>query len=227
MIPRIRRCFREPELGRSVRLLFLPVVLVALLASISSALAGCALSLPGASSTGNGQATATSAPSATPTPPPAVTVAVTVEQQGMVAAQNVQLLVTVAVTNHTNGAMGISFPYCNSPDPPILIDVLNGKGTTIWQTHLFEGPCPPLIHPIDVAQLAPGQTHRWTIANDLSHGSVQYGNPPPGPPPLVANASYTVRATLLQWHQGSVEDIGNPNVVQGQDVVGEAVVVLR
>ena len=210
-----------------MRLSFLPMTLVALLVALSCALASCALSTPGASVTGAPRATVTVAPTATPTSPPAVTVAVTVEQQGTVASHDVHLLAMVAVTNHTNGAIGISFPYCNSPDPPILIDVLNGEGTTVWQTHLFEGPCPPLIHPIDVAQLALGQTRRWTIANDLSHGSVQYGNPPPGPPPLVADASYTVRATLLQWHQRSVEDIGNPNVLQGQDVVGEAVVVLR
>ena len=205
---------------------FLPVVLVALLVAIVSALVGCAPATSGASRTGAHKATATTAPTATPTPPPEVTVAVMVEQQGMVAAQDVHLLVTVAATNRTNSAIGISIPFCNSPVPPVIIEVVNAESMKIWQTHLFGGSC-PFISPRDAVSLAPGETHRWTIENDLSHGSVEYGDPPSGPPPLVANASYTVRATLLQWHQGSVEDIGNPNVLQGQDVVGEAVVVLR
>jgi hypothetical protein len=205
---------------------FLPAALVALLVAISSVLVDCALSTSGPSGTGATATTAPTAPTATPTPPPAVTVVVTVEQQGTVAAQDLHLVVTVAVTNHTNSAIRISIPFCNSPVPPVIIEVVNAESKTIWQTHLFGGSC-PFISPRDAASLAPGETHRWTIENDLSHGSVEYGDPPSGPPPLVANASYTVRATVLQWHQGSVEDIGNPNVLQGQDVVGEAVVVLR
>jgi hypothetical protein len=206
------------------RLPFLPVALSALLMAIASALTGCTLSMPGLSGTGAPEATA--APIATPPPPPKVTVAVIVEQEGTVAAHNVQLLVTVAVTNQTTAPISITGTSCNSPNPPILIDVLNTEEKIIWQTHLFDGPCPH-VQPIDVAHLAPHAIQRWTIANDLSHNSIQYGNAPPGPPPLVANASYTVRATLEKWHQGSVEDIGNPNVVQGQDVTGDAVVVLR
>jgi hypothetical protein len=175
------------------------------------------------------KATATVAPTATPTPPPAVTVAVTVEQQGTVAARNVHLLATVAVTNHTDSAINITIPSCVSPIPPILIEVVDTTGKTIWETNIFLGASCPYIPPRDLFLLPAGATHRWSIPNDLSHNSVefQYVNPPPGPPPLVANASYTVRATLLQWHQGSVADIGNPNVPQGGDVVGEAVVVLR
>ena len=215
--------------GGAARPPFAPVMLVALLAVISCALASCALSTPGASGTGSGQATATSAPSATPTSPPAVTAAVTVEQQGTVAARNVHLLATVAVTNHTDRAINITIPSCVSPIPPILIEVVDTAGKTIWETNIRLGASCPYIPPRDLFLLPAGATHSWSIPNDLSHNSVefQYVNPPPGPPPLVANGSYTVRATLLYWHQGSVADIGNPNVLQGGHVVGEAVVALR
>ena len=205
---------------------FLPVVLVALLAAISLALAGCALSTPG---TGAPRATATPAPTVTPTPPPAVTVAVTVEQQGTVAARNVHLLATVAVTNHTDRAINITIPNCLSPNPPILIEVVDTTGKTIWETNVRLGASCLDIPPRDLLQLPAGATHSWDIPNDLSHNSVefQYVNLPPGPPPLIANGSYTIRATLLYWHQGSVADIGAPNVLQGGHVVGEAVVILR
>ena len=210
----------------AMRRTFLPVVMVALLATLSCALAGCALSTPG---TGALRATATVAPTATPTPPPAVTVAVTVEQQGTVAARNVHLLATVAVTNHTSRAINITIPDSCSPNPPILIEVVDTTGKTIWETNIFLGASCPYIPPRDLLQLPAGATHSWDIPNDLSHNSVefQYVNLPPGPPPLVANGSYTIRATLLYWHQGSVADIGAPNVLQGGHVVGEAVVVLR
>ena len=212
--------------GCTMKLPFLPIMLVALLATLSCALAGCVLSTPG---TGAPRATATSAPTATPTPPPAVTVAVTVEQQGTVAARNVHLLATVAVTNHTDRAINITIPDSCSPNPPILIEVVDTTGKTIWETNIFLGASCPYIPPRDLFLLPPGATHSWSIPNDLSHNSVefQYVNLPPGPPPLVANGSYTVRAALLYWHQGSVADIGNPNILQGGHVVGEAVVVLR
>lgn len=170
--------------------------------------------------------TLTPSPSATAHPMEPVTVVVAVEQEGTVAEHNVHLLVTVSVTNHTSRPINITVPGCNSPDPPVLIDVMDTAGKTVWQTHLWSGSC-PLTDPRDALTLAPSAIQRWTIANDLSRGSVQYGNPPPGPLFLSVGTSYTVKAMLLQWHQGSVQDIGNPDVPQGIDVVGEISVVLR
>ncbi len=186
------------------------------------------LLLAGCASAATGTTAARVTPTASPTvrPEESVTVMVTVEQQGSVAAHNVHLLVTILVTNHTTRDIIISIPFCNSPNPPVIIEVVDTTGKTIWETNLWNGMC-PLMKPRDAVRLAPNATQRWVITNDLSHGSVQYGNAPPGPPPLVANETFTVRATLLQWHQGSVEDIGNPSVPQGQDVVGGATIVPR
>ena len=63
--------------------------------------------------------------------------------------------------------------------------------------------------------------------NDLSHASAEFGRSPPGPPMLAAGATYTVKATLLQWHVGGVDDLSKPGVIQGQDVIGESTIVLR
>lgn len=173
-----------------------------------------------------------SAPAASSTPasmsqqPQLVTVAVTVAQQGTVVQQNVKLLATVTITNHANVLVGITDPTCNSPYPPVLIEVDDSAGRPVWQTHLWDGSC-PLVPPRDLLSLLPGASQIWTITNDLSRASVEVGISPPGPPMLAPGATYTVKATLLQWHEGSVDDLGKSGVIQGQDVIGETTIVLR
>lgn len=162
--------------------------------------------------------------SAGSTPP--VTVSVSVVQLGAVAEHNVKLIATITVSNHTSQAIKVVVPYCNTPNPPVLVEVDDAAGSAVWQTHLWDGPC-PFMPPRDAEGIGPSASITWVVANDLSKPSMFVGVPPGGSLHLQAGARYLVRVTLLEWHQGSLKDLGTPSVPQGIDVVGTTSVVLR
>jgi hypothetical protein len=157
---------------------------------------------------------------------PPVTLSVFVTQRGMVAQRNVELITTIMVTNHTNQPIKVVAPYCSTPLPPVLIEVDDVTDQPIWQTHLWDGPC-PFMPPRDVQSISPSASITWVVTNDLSKPSLFVGVPPDGSLRLQAGATYIVRVTLLEWHQGDLNDLGTPGIPQGTDVIGTASIVLR
>lgn len=191
-----------------------PALLALLTLALLAALAGCT---PLGSST-----RPRTAPTATPTsPPPQVTVAVTAVPHGSIAAQNADLLATVTITNHTNAPVFITSIGC--PHPTLQLELHDASGAMLWHNEDTYINCPiPATHPSDSWIVAANASlvRQLTATFFTPRPSLRW-IPPASPASLSAGTPYTVVATVRQWHQGKLSDIGNPAVPQGKDVSGE------
>lgn len=163
-----------------------------------------------------------SVPTATPTPlPRLVTVAVAAVPHGSIADKNAEFLATVTITNHTNAPIYITSIGC--PHPTLQLELRDASGATLWHNEDAYVNCPIF---------ATKQSDMWIVAASASlvrqltatfFTSLPSSRwiPPASLGSLRAGISYTFVATVRQWHQGELGDIGNPAVPQGKDVSGE------
>lgn len=165
------------------------------------------------------------APTATTTPPPPqATVTVTAVEQGSIAAKNAELLATATITNHTDAPIFITSIDC--PHPTLQLELRDASGATLWHNEDAYMTCPlPAAYPSDTWIVAANASldRQMTATFFTSLPSSRWISPA-SPASLRAGDPYTVVATVRQWHQGKLSDIGNPAVPQGTNVTGEVLI---
>jgi hypothetical protein len=154
-----------------------------------------------------------------------VSVAVAVTQRGTLAARNLQLALTVTITNRTSQSIAITNLGC--PSPTLVIELHDAAGTKLWQNYALYINCPLFATlPRDVWAIAAGASLSQTVTMDLfvpSTSSRWVGSATPDA--LRAGVPYTVVAEVLLWHQGNLSDIDRSGVPQGRNVTGQATIV--
>jgi hypothetical protein len=154
-------------------------------------------------------------------------VAVTVSQRGTLAASDVQLAIAVTITNHTSAAVAITDVGC--PYPTIVTELRDPVGTTLWHNYAPDGNCVYFATlPRDIWTIPAGASVSQPLTADLYLPSISsWWIESAGPYVLRAGVTYTLVASVLQWHQGTLSDIGEPGIMNGRNVSGQATIVLR
>ena len=188
------------------------------LCALAMTLSGCSASAAG----GNPAATMTAGARVTQVIQPLV-VALTVSQRGTLAARNVQLNIAVTITNNTSTVVAITDVGC--PYPTIVTELRDPAGSALWHNYAPYVSCPYFATlPHDTWTILAGASVSEPLTADLyvpSMSSQWIGSA--GPYVLRAGVTYTLVASVLQWHQGPLADIGKPG--QGRNVSGQATIV--
>jgi hypothetical protein len=193
---------------------------LSLLLALAGMLSGC--SATAASAPAAARATKTAGAQATQIAQP-VSVAVAVSQHGTLAARNVQLALTVTITNRTSQSIAITNLGC--PSPTMVIELHDAAGTKLWQNYANYVSC-PLNVMRDVWTIAAGTSVSQPVKVDLFVPSIFSRWVGTGSPEaLHAGVPYTVVAEVLLWHQGTISDIDRTGVPQGRNVAGQATIV--
>ena len=185
------------------------------------ALAACGSSTPSrpaahATATVRAQTTATAAFQATRAAQP-VLLAMQVAQQGTLAAGNAHLLVTFTVTNQTNQTIQLTSPGCRTPT--LVFEIREDK-QALWASWIPPNGRPASM-PSDERAVPAGSMYTTTINGDLSLVTRL------GVPKLQAGVPYTIQGKLWIWHQGTLDQDNQSEVLSGENLTTSVPFTLR
>lgn len=200
------------------RILPVCIFLVVLSVVLEALLAGC-----------SAFATAPSAARHTPVPPVQaagpVEVTVAVVQQGSLATHDARLSIAVTIANHTSAPIAIARIGCHYK--AIALELYDSNGVSLWQNDVEYVACPlEAGRPQDVWNIGAQSSILQFESADL-FGPASTSNvwqPPATPASLDASKTYTLIARVRKWHQGTVDDIGRPDIPQGDYVPGQTTI---
>jgi len=191
------------------------------LCALAVTLGGCSAGAAG----GHARTTMTAGVRVTPGTQPLV-IALTVSERGTLAARDVQLDIAVTITNNTPAALAITDVGC--PYPTIVAELRDPSGAALWHNYAPYVSCPYFATlPHDTWTVPAGASMSRPLTADLDAPSISsqwIGSA--SADFLRVGTTYTLVATVLQWHQGALADVGKLAIMQGRNVSGEAPVVL-